>query len=377
MGEMVDVALKLRHELDSRAAEVDREGRFPHENYERMLELGYLRGPVPGALGGLDADLAETARAQRALSWGCGSTAVAVNMHLFQVGGAADGWRTSGANEPPLRRVVEDGIVLASTGAEAVVAGEWSTTTTAERDGDGYVLTGRKFFCSQADAMDVVRVNARDVDTGDILVVAIPASAPGVEVVETWDTMGMRASASHDLVLDGVRVPETAVSVRLPADGPAWHPAFANVIRWFLTLVTGVYVGIADRAREAAFESIGTGRNSTFRDPALTDALVGELEAAHFRAGAILEHGLTTLGTTDDPLAGMATAITVKQEATDAAVAVVEHAVELAGGRSYFRKSVLERLARDVRAARYHPPSAPVSHQMIGIQAQRARQLPG
>ncbi len=375
MGDMVDVALKVRHELDSRAAEVDRDGRFPHENYERMIELGYLRGPVPTELGGLGADLAETARAQRALSWACASTALAVNMHLFQVGSAADGWRASGANEPPLRKVVDEGIVLASTGAEAVVAGAWSTTTTAERDGNGYVVSGRKFFCSQADAMDMVRVNARDTATGDILVLAVPRSAPGVEVVETWDAMGMRATASHDLVLDRVRVPDAALGVRLPADGPAWHPAFANVIRWFLTLVSGVYVGIADRARDAAYEALGGGSNSTFRDPALTDALLGELETTHFRASAVFEHGLTRLADETDPVAGMATAVTVKQESTEAAAETVDHAVEIAGGRSFFRKSVLERLARDVRAARYHPPSAPVSHQMVGINARRERDL--
>jgi alkylation response protein AidB-like acyl-CoA dehydrogenase len=369
MGEMTDIAMKLRDEFDSRAATLDREGGVPTENYERLRESGYLKAPVPTELGGLGVDIVEFATAQRALGWGCASTALTVNMHLFQVGGAAQGWHASGANEAPLRKVAEEGIVLGSTAAEAVVAGEWDTATTAVADGDDYVVNGRKFFCSGAELLDLVRVNARDTETGEILVVAIPATAPGVEVVHTWDTLGMRGTGSNDLVLDNVRVPKAAVGARLPASAPAWHPGFATVIRWFLSGATGVYVGIADRAREAGHDAIGRGSNSSFRDDALTDMLVGEMEAAHFRASAMFENGLQRIAGALSPIDSMAAAIVMKEEATRAAAETVEAAVEVAGGRSFFRTSVLERLSRDVRAARHHPPSAPVSYQMVGLHA--------
>jgi alkylation response protein AidB-like acyl-CoA dehydrogenase len=369
MGEMTEVALKLRHEFDARADDLDRSGGYPQENYERMTETGYLRGPVPEPLGGLGADLVEFAGAQRALAWGCASTALMVNMHLFQVGAAAQAWHASGANEALLRRVADEGIVLGSTGAEAIVAGAWETASTAEADGDDYIVTGRKFFCSQADLMDIVRVNARDTATGDILVLAVPATAPGVDIVHSWDAMGMRGTASHELVLDHVRVPATAVGVRLPAGGPAWHPAFAGVIRWFLSGVSAVYVGLADRAREAGHDAVGRGNNSTFRDAALTEVLVGRLEVAHFRASAVLDAGLHRVASAADPVDAMIAAVATKEESTAAAVEVVDRAVDLAGGRAYLRPSVLERLARDVRAARHHPPADPVSFQMIGRHA--------
>ncbi|HJR93549.1 MAG TPA: acyl-CoA dehydrogenase family protein [Acidimicrobiia bacterium] len=372
MGEMLEAAAKAVIELETRAAEVDLAGRFPTENYELLRTLGYLRGPVPAELGGLDATLEETVAAQRIIAAACASTALAVNMHLFQVGAAAEGWRGSGANEPALRRVAEDGIVLGSTGAEAIVAGAWDTGTVATPDGEGYRITGRKFFCSQADVMDVVRVNAKDAATGEILVVAISASAEGVSVDPTWDTMGMRATASHDLVLDDVFVPATAVGARLPAEGPAWDPAFARAIRWFLSGVSGVYVGIADRAREVALASLGTGNNTTYRAEALTEEVVGRMETAHFRASSLLETGVRRVAAEPDVVEAMVVAMTTKQEATAAAAEVVDHAVTLVGGRSYFRKSVLERLVRDMHAARFHPPSAPVSHQMIGIHRLRA-----
>jgi alkylation response protein AidB-like acyl-CoA dehydrogenase len=364
---MIDIAAQLRDGFAERAGELDRSGRFPSENYDDMRRLGYLRGPVPTPLGGLGADLVETVAAQRALAWACASTALAVNMHLFQVGAAADGWRSTGANEGPLRKVADAGIVLGSTGAEAVVAGEWSTATTAVRSGDEYVLNGRKYFCSQAPAMDMVRVNATDTETGEILVVAVPAATEGVQIVETWDTLGMRATASHDVVLTDVRVPASAVGVRLSPDAPAWDPRFANVIKWFVTLTTSVYVGIADRARAEALDSIGIGSNSSHRAGPLTDAMVGALESAHFQASSALEWGSRTVAGLADPVEAMVAAITMKDVATRAASEVVDRAVALVGGRAYFKTSVLERLTRDVRAAGFHPPAAPVSHQMIGI----------
>ena len=93
MGAMTDVAMKLRDNFDGRAAEADLSGTIQTENFEEMAAHGYLRGPAPTELGGLGADLVESSTAQRALGWGCGSTALTVNMHLFQVGAAADGFR--------------------------------------------------------------------------------------------------------------------------------------------------------------------------------------------------------------------------------------------------------------------------------------------
>ena len=57
---------------------------------------------------------------------------------------------------------------------------------------------------------------------------------------------------------------------------------------------------------------------------------------------------------------------------TNASETVVDRAVDLVGGRAFLRKSILERLVRDMRAARHHPPAAPVAQQMIGIAQRRA-----
>ncbi|HLB23784.1 MAG TPA: acyl-CoA dehydrogenase family protein [Dehalococcoidia bacterium] len=367
MSEAVKVAEQLAEEFRCTAAEYDRTGEFPSANYARMKETGYLRAPVPVQLGGLGAGLADMARAQQALARGCGSTALAVNMHLFQVGTTVDAWRNKMPVEPLLKRIVDEGIVIASNGAESIVAGDWTTATTAEKRNGEYIVNGRKFFCSQAPGMDILRFFARDTETGELLVVGAGANALGLKVVETWDTTGMRATASHDIVIDDLHVPETAIGARLPAGAPTRTPAIANIGRWFLMLASSVYLGIAEEARAEAYKAIGGGINSANRDEVLTNMLIGQMEAEFLTARSIRDQAAMELDTPpSDPQAGLALAILCKETVTSHAIATVEKAVEIAGGRAYFRKSPLERLARDVRAARFHPPASPVSFQMAG-----------
>lgn len=371
----VDIAARLAVEFRQTTAELDRTGEFPSANYDRMRADGYLRALVPTELGGFGAGILEMSHAQQALARGCASTALAVNMHQFQVGFMADGWRKTQAPgvEKALRRVAEEGIVLASTGAEAIVPGIWTTPTTAQRDGEGYRITGRKYFCSQAPGMDLVRVMARDVDTDELLILGVPAGAEGVSVVETWDTSGMRATASHDVVFDNVYISEAAVGARLPAGEPMRTAPMAGVATWFLSLVSGVYLGIAEEARAEAYKAIGTGINSSYRDDALTNVLVGQMEADFMAARAVRDDVVGRLDRDrSDPQATLADVVLLKEIVTDKAISIVDRAVQLAGGRGYFRKSPLERLARDVRAGRFHPPSSPQSFQLAGQRLREA-----
>jgi alkylation response protein AidB-like acyl-CoA dehydrogenase len=374
MSDVVAIAQGLADEFRPRAAEYDRTGEFPSLNYERMREAGYLRALVPAELGGLGATLLEISYAQQALARGCASTALAVNMHQFQIGTMADAYRNGGPTEPFLRRVANEGLVVASNGAESIVWGEWQTATTAERRNGSYVINGRKFFCSQAPGMDVLRFLARDVATGETLLVGVPRKTPGFKVVETWDTTGMRATASHDVVFEDMAVPETAVGARFTIVEPLRTPVLPAIARWFLPLASSVYLGIAEEARDEAYKAIGTGINSANRHEVLTDVLAGEMEAAFLTAHCVRDQVAAELDTPPaDPQQAMARAILCKEVVIRHAVQVVEKAVELAGGRSFFRKSPLERLARDVRAGQFHPPSVPISFQIAGNRAREAR----
>ncbi|MCC7371308.1 MAG: acyl-CoA/acyl-ACP dehydrogenase [Chloroflexi bacterium] len=369
--DVVGLAERLAGEFRGRAAEFDRSAAFPFDHYRRMRETGYLKAGVPTELGGFGAGLATLAQAQQALARGCASTALAVNMHVYQVGAVADGWRTGAPVEATLRRVANDGIVLASTASEAVTPGEWRSDTIARRDGDGYRLNGRKAFCSQAPGMSVFRLIATDADSGDSLLISVPASAEGLRVVETWDTMGMRATASHDIALENVWVPDAMMGGIIPPK-PLEHAAFTRSVIWFHCLLSSVYLGLAEEARAEAYRVLASEKRGTGRERSLTDVMIGELEADLLVATATRDRVVNALDQDRSDLqASLRQTILCKQIVTDKAMAIVNRAVELCGGRAYFRTSSLERLSRDVMAARFHPPAAPVSYQMVG---QRTRQ---
>ena len=114
--DLVPLATELADEFRERAAGYDLAGEFPHTNYDRMRDSGYLAALVPVELGGLGAGLREMMRGQAAIARGCASTALAVNMHQFQVGAMADGWRNGGPTGPLLERIGQEGLVLGEHG---------------------------------------------------------------------------------------------------------------------------------------------------------------------------------------------------------------------------------------------------------------------
>ena len=256
-------------------------------------------------------------------------------MHLFQVGTTADGFRGgNAAMEPLLKRIAAEGIVIASNGAEAFVIGEWTPSTTAERRNGGYVINGRKFFCSQAPGASIFRFLARDMETGDTLVFGAPKTTPGVSIAETWDTTGMRATASHDLVLENVELPETAIGVRLPPGEPMRTPLFGNLARWFTPLMASVYIGIAEEARAEAYKAIGTGINSANRNDVLTDVLVGELETALLTARSVRDQVAAQLDQAPvaDAQAMLPIVVMMKDIVVEHCIKTVEKAVEIVRG---------------------------------------------
>jgi acyl-CoA dehydrogenase len=185
--------------------------------------------------------------------------------------------------------------------------------------------------------------------------------------------MGMRATASHDVVLENVWVPEAAIGARIPPGAPMTHPALAGVGAWFLSLISSVYLGIAEEARAEAYAVIGAGINTRFRDEVLTNVLVGQMEAEFMTALSVRDQIVAALDADrSDPQAAVRQAILCKEVVTSHAAQVVDLAVQIAGGRAYYRKSALERLVRDMRAARFHPPASPTSFQMVGERARAA-----
>jgi hypothetical protein len=189
-------------------------------------------------------------------------------MHTHQV--AVNAWRLKHQKAPVtplLEKVARDKVLILTTGG-----GDWldSSGDAVPAEG-GFRVSARKPFSSGAPAGNILSTSAVLRDKGEVIHFGIPMSTPGVSIKPTWRTMGMRNTASHDVVLENVLVPESAVAVRRPQG--KWHPLFHLISMLSLPLVYAVYVGVAEAARERALNIVRKRRT----DEHLLQA-VGEME---------------------------------------------------------------------------------------------------
>jgi alkylation response protein AidB-like acyl-CoA dehydrogenase len=371
MTDWTAVATDLAAEFAPRAAEIDREGRFPLENVERMKEVGYLTSVVPAELGGGGLDLAGFAACQKILAGGCASTALAINMHLFGVGAAAEGWAAGERATKPIFDMVAAGVVVGGSLTDAATGLNVRTSSTPATPVEGgYRIRGRKSFCSLAPVLDFFWGTAADTRTGTLILFGLPRATPGLSFVDSWDTMAMRGTGSWDVVFDDVFVPDVAVQRGTdPAAGPpVWDAAQERMFAWFATSVAAVYLGIARSAARFAYDYV-TSRTVTgaslpmARQPAQVVS-AAEIELALRPAEAMVADVLTRRAAGE--ILGPADIQALKYTAVNAADAAVDRCVRMVGGHGIFRKLPLERYYRDVRAGQFHPPSNDVALETIG-----------
>mgnify|MGYP000854618194 CR=1 FL=1 len=358
--------------LRERAAGHDRDNSFGADDFEALRDAGYLKAMLPVELGGQDWGFTEAVAAQRLVAKHAPGTALAVNMHLVWTG--VDRLLSQRGDDRLafMRRWVADGEVLAfgvsEPGNDAVL---FDSFTTAAPVGAGdFELTGAKIFTSLSAAWTRLGVFGKAGEGDDArLVHGFVARQPGVEVVPSWDALGMRASASNGTKLDAALMRSEHVHTVLPV-GRSTDPLIFGIFASFLTLTGSVYVGIADRAVELAAGNLTLRRNRATRaslaqDPHLRwrvaqagmDALALDAHArslsADLDAGA--EHGESWF----------ARLVTFRTAAGDTARAVVEEALKASGGSEYSRGTELERLYRDVLASLYHPSDAESAHATV------------
>lgn len=347
---LADRARGLAARAAGRAGILDRDETFVAEHYPAMKAAGLIDAGVPAELGGGGASIRDLAEMLRLLAHGCSSTALALSMHSHQVAFPAWRWRHQPEArpkvEPLLRRVAAEKIVLLSSGGSDWIGGSGR----AERVEGGYRVTARKMFVSGAPAGDILMTSAvaAEPDGPVVLHFPCPMAAPEVQVLDTWHTLGMRATGSHDVVIDGLFVPDEKVALKRPAG--RWHPVFHILATVAFPLIYAVYLGVAERARDVAVE-IATARPASDR----TRWRAGQMETA--LTAARLAHGhMIAAAERNQPSAASVNAVmTGRRLVEDNAIRTVEMALETGGGAGFYRKAELERLFRDIQAARYHP----------------------
>jgi alkylation response protein AidB-like acyl-CoA dehydrogenase len=344
----VSVIRDLGPSFAARAERHDATDAFVKENYEDLRARGVFAAGVPAELGGGGASYRELCSMLGELARHCGSTALALSMHTHLVAVNAWRWRHEGApTDGLLRRVAAERLALVSSGGSDWLPG----SGTAERVEGGFRITARKVFSSGSPAGQLLVTSAVYADEAagpTVLHFGVPLGTPGVRIEETWRTMGMRATGSHDVVIDGVFVPDAAIGVRRPAG--KWHPVFHTIASVAFPLIYAVYVGIAQAARDLA---AGEARKKPADASRLV--LVGEMEnelaVARLALGSMIDNAASPRFSTETTNVVM----TGRTLAGRHAIRTVEKAMEVVGGASFFRSLGLERMFRDVQGARFHP----------------------
>ncbi len=259
--EWISLAAELgRTRFAPRAAMHDREASFPLENFGELRQAGLLALCVPAAYGGLDGDFASYALVVAELGRHCGATALSFNMHAsacLSAGLIADALQMSArqrADHESHRRkhfeqIVHGGSLYAQPFSEggAAAAGKAAWSTLAHKVDGGYLVNGRKIFASLAGVADFYGVlctlDKPGASQADTLYLAVPSDAPGLSVIGEWDALGMRGTASRNLLLHDVFVPDSA---RMLPEG-LYFQACQRYPYLFATLAP-TFMGIAQAA---------------------------------------------------------------------------------------------------------------------------------
>jgi alkylation response protein AidB-like acyl-CoA dehydrogenase len=358
----------------SRAAAYDRENRFFQEDFDELRAAKYLLLPVPQEFGGPGMTLAEVCREQRRLAYYAPATALAVNMHLYWVGIAADLWRSGDRSLEWILREAAAGEVFAAghaeTGNDVPVL---LSTTKAERVDGGYRFTGRKMFGSLTPVW--TRFGLHGMDLSDpkqpkVVHAFMPRDTSGYMIRETWDTLGMRATRSDDTILEGAFVPDRYIA-RVVAPGGAGVDAFIlGIFAWALLGFGNIYYGLARRALDQTITSAKS-KGSL----ALSRSMAYHPEIQHTIADMVIE--LESIGPHLEKIAEdwsnrvdygaewPSKIFAAKYRAVEGSWRVVDLGLDITGGAGIFRSVGYERLLRDARLGRIHPASSFLTHEVV------------
>lgn len=356
----LDAARELSLTFAKTASHYDAGTEFPHENIWLVHQAGLTALTAPVELGGHGANLAEAAEVIRLIARGEPSTALILIMQYISLA-------TLPASRWPahlVRRVIGDAVENGALVNALRVEPELGTpirgglpATTARRVADGWSISGRKIYSTGIEGLTWAIVWAKtdedDVRLGGFLV---PVDAPGFRIEKTWNPLGMRATGSHDAVLDEVVVPlDHAVDVRLPS---GWDARGEGQAAWFGMLPGALYTGVAEAARDWLVrflkERVPTNLGQPLSTVPRIQQAVGDIEellAVNRRLIASAARDIDEGRVVSQAESGL-----IKVVTTENAILAVEKALKLTGNHGVSRNNPLERHHRDVLCGRIHSP---------------------
>jgi SfnB family sulfur acquisition oxidoreductase len=360
-GEAIRVAHRLAEGFAREASIRDRERRLPLKELDEFSQSGLWGINVPRAFGGAEVSYVTVAEVIKIISAADPSIGQIPQNHLAVL----DIIRLS-ADEDQKRffftqalRGVRLGNAFAESGSKN--AGDFQTRIA--RRADGFVLNGRKFYCSGALLAHLVPVAAVD-ETGKLFLAIAERDAPGLTIVDDWSSFGQRTTASGTVLLENVPVPAShVVPAHRSYDQPTANGPVCQIIQ------AAVDAGIAKAAiadtiyfvRNHARPWIDSGQDHGYED-VHTIAQVGDLQIRLHAAEALLERSGRFVDAAiaepdEDSVAAASIAVAeAKALTTEIAILATNRLFELAGTRSTLGAHNLDRHWRNARTHTLHDP---------------------
>lgn len=341
-----DIKKFCDNEVREQAKEFDKTGEWPKEMYDKAIELGYQALEVPEEYGGLGlsrVDIAALLEEMAKADAGFATTISASGLGMKPV--------LIAGNEDQKKllcdTILEGGFAAFCLTEPGAGSDPGAGKTTAVKDGDYYVLNGRKCFITNGEVADVYCVTAlTDKEAGmkGMSMFLVQKGTPGLSTGNHEDKMGIRCSNTSDVVFDDCRIPAANL---IGKEGDGFKIAMQTLDQ-ARTWMGCLSVGIAQRAMEEAIAY--TKERIQFGKPVIKNQAmhfkIADMEIKIETARQMVAHALTKM---DLELPYSMESAIAKCYASDIAMEVTTDAVQCFGGYGYSREYPVEKLMRDAK----------------------------
>ncbi|MCG3411539.1 acyl-CoA/acyl-ACP dehydrogenase [Staphylococcus massiliensis] len=354
----------IRETFEQRAHDNDINARFPYENIDWLIKEGYTKMTLPKAYGGEGATVMDLVVLQDYLGSIDGATALSIGWHVGLIGELFEKrhWDPNLLDE--VAELTKQGALMNRAVSEAETGSPTrggKPGTHAVKTDDGYMLNGVKTFTSMSKRLTHFIVGAYVKALNTVGFFMVPKDFEGVSIADNWNMVGMRATESHDLILEDVKVPERYF-VEVKGDGPKGQYG------WLLHIPSS-YLGIAQAARDYAVDFAKT------YSPNSIEGVIGDIPTVQQNIGVMetklmsARHFLYStaeayqyLGPDDDIRNETAASkVVVMNNGID----VVDMAMRIVGAKSLEMERPLQRYYRDIRAGLHNPPMEDMAYTNI------------
>ncbi|MCQ6281249.1 acyl-CoA dehydrogenase family protein [Bacillus sp. EB600] len=360
---------ELTPDFQKREGELDELNSFPYQNVKELKEIAYTTLTLPKVLGGEGISLTEFLTFQEQIAKGCGSTALSIGWHMGIILEFAEHNHWKKELVPLLSNEIQKGALINTAESErnagSPLRGARPTTTAVlSSDQQYYIITGEKTFTSASPVLDFIFVTAT-LEDGKIATFLVPKSLKGVSIRETWDSVALRGTASHDLILDYVEVPVNYLMEYSTHENK-------NRRKGWLLHIPACYLGIAGAARDYAVKFAANYVPTSLGKPIGTlpniQQQIGEMElklllSKQFLFGVAAQYEESPQKDYKLEIAA------VKTFVTNQAIEIVDLAMRIVGARSLSQQNPLHRYYQNARAGLHNPPMDDITLQMLAENA--------